>query len=49
MIASAVRKTFIETGTLFPSKESMPMAKAISVAIGIPNPDCVSVPALKLK
>ena len=38
IIARAVRKTFSERGTLFPSKESTPKEKAISVADGIAHP-----------
>jgi hypothetical protein len=37
-IASPVRKTFNDIGT-FLTIERIPRAKAISVAIGIPNPD----------
>ena len=36
--ASAVRKIFNEKGTRSPNKDKIPMAKAISVAIGIPTP-----------
>ena len=42
--ANAVRNTFSEIGTLLPNNDKMPNAKAISVAIGIPAPDCVAVP-----
>ncbi len=42
--ASAVKNTFREVGTLLPNKDKMPKAKAMSVAIGIPAPDCVAVP-----
>ena len=47
--AKAVKKTFNETGTLLPSKDKIPRAKAISVAIGIPAPDCVTVPWFSIK
>ena len=46
MTASAVRKTLSEVGTLLPNKDKMPKANAMSVAIGIPAPDCVGVPKL---
>ena len=36
-------------GTLFPKRDKIPNAKAISVAIGIPAPDCVLVPKFKSK
>ena len=45
-IASAVRKTFSEIGTLSPSIESMHTAKAMSVAVGIPHPLAATVPWL---
>ncbi|CCX54205.1 unknown [Bacteroides sp. CAG:1060] len=45
-MASAVRNTFSDTGTLSPSMESMQTANAISVAVGIPHPDAASVPWL---
>ena len=38
MIASAIRNIFKETGTLLPSSERIPSAKAISVAVGIAHP-----------
>lgn len=41
--ARAIKKIFNDAGTLLPNSESMPTAKAISVAIGIPAPDCVGV------
>ena len=37
-MAKAVKKTFKETGTLFPSKDKTPNEKAISVAEGIAQP-----------
>ena len=46
-MASAVRKTFSETGTRRPSIERMPMAKAMSVAVGIPQPLAATPPWLK--
>ncbi len=45
MIAKAVRKTFSDVGTRLSNKDKMPIAKAMSVATGIPAPDCVSVPS----
>lgn len=48
-IASAARKTLSERGTLFPSIAITESAKAISVAIGIPRPDSVGVPRLKMR
>ena len=47
MIASAAKNTFKAVGTRFPINESTPNAKAMSVAIGIPNP--FDVVELKLK
>ena len=38
IIANAVKKTFKETGTLFPNKDKTPKEKAISVAEGIAQP-----------
>jgi len=38
LIAKAVRKTFNDSGTLFPNKERTPKEKAISVAEGIAQP-----------
>ena len=46
-MANAVRKTLSETGTRSPSIERMPTAKAMSVAVGIPQPLAASVPWLK--
>ena len=37
-IAKAVKNTFKESGILSPNKYKTPRAKAISVAIGIPQP-----------
>ena len=45
-MASAVRNTFSDTGTLSPRMERVPTAKAISVAVGIPQPEEASVPWL---
>ena len=42
IIARAVRKTFNEIGTLFPSKDNTPKENAISVAEGIAQPLNVS-------
>lgn len=47
--AKAVKNTFSERGTLFPNNDKIPMAKAMSVAIGIPNPEWVFVPKLNVK
>ena len=38
MIASAVKKTLSEIGTLLPNKDNTPNEKAISVAEGIAQP-----------
>ena len=43
--AKAVRNIFKEVSTLLPNKDKIPMAKAMSVAIGIPAPDCVGLPS----
>ena len=43
-MASAVRNTLSETGTLSPRMDMIPTAKAMSVAVGIPQPDAASVP-----
>ena len=47
--ASAVRNTFKDVGTRFPKSDRIPIAKAISVAIGIPAPFCVIVPKFNSK
>ena len=47
--ANAVRNIFNDVGTFLPNSESIPIAKAMSVAIGIPKPDCVLVLKFKLK
>lgn len=47
--AKAVRKIFIDSGTRFPNKDKIPIAKAISVAIGIPKPECVELFGLKTR
>ena len=47
--ANAVKNTFNEVGTRFPNNDKTPKAKAISVAIGIPTPDCVEVPKLNAR
>jgi hypothetical protein len=44
MTAKAVKKTFNEVGTRFPNKDKMAIAKAMSVAMGMPAPACVAVP-----
>ena len=38
IMASAINKIFKPTGTRFPNKEQTPKEKAISVAVGIPQP-----------
>ena len=43
MIASAVKKTFKDNGTLLPNSERTPREKAISVAEGIAQPFRVSL------
>ena len=43
-MASAVRNTFSDTGTLSPSTERMQTAKAMSVAVGMPHPEAAGVP-----
>lgn len=42
--ANAVNRTLRDAGTRLPKRERMPIANAISVAIGMPPPDCVGVP-----
>lgn len=42
--ASAVRNIFTDDGTRFPNSDKMQIANAISVAIEIPKPACVSAP-----
>ena len=37
-MAMAVSSIFKAIGTLLPSRDTMPIAKAMSVAIGIPHP-----------
>ena len=49
IMASAVKNIFRERGMRFPARESIPSAKAISVAIGMPKPICVGVSELKIK
>ena len=39
MIARAVKNTLSAGGTLSPNKPMIAMAKAISVAVGIPTPE----------
>ena len=43
IIASAVKKTFNDKGTLFPNNDKTPREKAISVAEGIAHPFKVSL------
>ena len=43
IIASAVKKTFKDNGTLFPNKDRTPREKAISVAEGMAQPFRVSL------
>ena len=47
-IASAVKKTFKLVGQLLPRMAKTPIAKAISVAIGIPHPCAAGVPPLNI-
>ena len=47
--ANAVKNILSEVGTRFPNNDNIPNAKAMSVAIGIPAPDCVAVPKLNSK
>ena len=42
--ANAVKNIFREVGTRLPNSDKIPKAKSISVAIGMPAPDCVAVP-----
>ncbi len=44
-MASAVRKTLSPTGTREPTSASTPSAKAMSVAMGMPQPRSPGVPA----
>jgi hypothetical protein len=44
-MASASRKTFSAEGTLGPRRATTPRAKAMSVAIGMPQPPDPSPPA----
>ncbi len=39
MMAKVIRNSFSDTGTRLPSRASTPRAKAISVAMGIAQPD----------
>ena len=48
-IARAARKILREVGTRLPSSESTPKANAMSVAIGIPQPELVAFEALNKK
>lgn len=43
IIANAVKNTLSEVGTLLPNNDKILNAKAMSVAIGIPAPDCFTV------
>ena len=45
-MASAVKNTLSPTGALSPSNAKTPRAKAMSVAMGMPQPAAPSVPAL---
>ena len=49
MTAKAVKKIFKDVGTRLPKRDKIPIANAISVAIGIPAPFCVGVPKLNAK
>ena len=46
--ANAVRNIFRDVGTRVPNNDKIPNAKAISVAIGIPNPEKDSFPQLRI-
>jgi len=46
-IANAARKTRMDVGSPLPSKATAPRTKAISVAMGIPQPTIVGLPRLK--
>ena len=46
MMANAVKKIFKEVGTDLPARERMPSAKAMSVAMGMPNPPTEGVSRL---
>jgi hypothetical protein len=46
-MASAVRKTIRLRGTRHVSRTRMPTANAMSVAIGMPQPEAVGVPTLR--
>src|ERR1700751_2182014 len=47
MIANAIKKIFKLVGTFLPNNEAMPSEKAISVAVGIPQPCVNAVPILR--
>ena len=47
--AKAVKKIFNDVGTRFPKSDKIPIAKAISVAIGMPKPNCVAELKFKVK
>ena len=49
MMANATMNSFSATGTRAPRSAMTASAKAISVAIGMPNPDSVAVPPLNAK
>ena len=42
--ATAVKNIFSDAGTRLPKRDRMPIAKAMSVAIGMPTPACVLAP-----
>ncbi len=46
-MAKAAKNIFKEAGTRLPSKVMMASAKAMSVAMGIPQPAALSVPRFK--
>ena len=48
-MARAVRKILRASGARVPSSANTPKAKAMSVAMGMPQPEAVSVPALKAR
>jgi hypothetical protein len=44
--ASVSRKTFAASGTRAPSSDTTPIANAMSVAIGMPQPSAPALPAV---
>jgi hypothetical protein len=48
-MAEAINNTFNPAGTFFPSNEAIPIEKAISVAVGMPQPLVSGVPRVKTR